>query len=135
MSFKAFNDLAPVQFLWLHIFTHPHLYPTTLVTPILSVILPQLFILSPTYLLMCFTLPRKPLILLFSWHPLISQIQQRNCILPKNLFVSHRLPTSILFIEFVPLSCFLLFILLFSVYLIVFPIKLFLKIRDYDFSL
>lgn len=85
MSFKAFNYLIPAQFLRLHIFIHPHIHPTILSTPKLSAIfLKSYSSLAPTYLFMHFALlPRNPLILFLSWHTLISQIQQRNCILPK----------------------------------------------------
>lgn len=39
LMFKALNDLAPAQSLWLHIFTHFRIHPTTLATPKLFAIL------------------------------------------------------------------------------------------------
>lgn len=127
MSFKAFNDLAPVQSLWLHIFTYPHLYPTTLATPVLSVILPQSYSFLAPHICLGASL-------FFLESPLFLRYNKEIAFSPKSSFVT--LLTYLYAIHsilFVPLSCFLLFILLFSVYLIVFPIKLFLRIRDYDF--
>lgn len=93
MSFKAFNDLAPAQFLWLHIFTHPHIRPTTLATPkTLCNSSKWLFIPSPHIYALPSSFQKAPYSVLQMAYPYSSDTIKKLHP-PESLLVSHGFPT------------------------------------------